>query len=72
MTTKDRTGDRLVASIRRTRAGAEKSTDESVAAKDSPKPAPARRTRSSAGKGAARKADAARDSYQSGGRVWPD
>jgi hypothetical protein len=75
MTTKDKTGDRLVASIRRTRAGAGK-----PAGKPAQRPVPARKPRAAAKKGATRpaqggaaeKPDAARDNYRSGGRVWPD
>lgn len=61
MSTKDKTGDRLVASIRRTKAGTEKAADEPVAAT----PPPAK-------KSATKRAGAASDRYQVGGRVWPD
>jgi hypothetical protein len=75
MTTKDKTGDRLVASIRRTRAGAEKPAEEA-----SQPPATTRKSRAPAKKAAARpvkklaveQPNAAQANYQSGGRVWPD
>ena len=75
MSTKDKTGDRLVASIRRTRAGAEKPAE-----KASPRSATTRKARAPAKKAAARPArksaveqpSGAQASYQSGGRVWPD
>ncbi|HYQ70761.1 MAG TPA: hypothetical protein VET88_02410 [Gammaproteobacteria bacterium] len=75
MTTKNKTGDRLVASIRRTRAGAENPAGEA-----SQRPATVRKARAPAKKNtarpakksAAKQADAAPATYQSGGRVWPD
>ncbi len=41
MTTKDKTGDRLVASIRRTRAGTDKPAEASASAEAAPPPPPA-------------------------------
>jgi len=41
MTTKDKTGDRLVASIRRTRAGTDKPADASASAEAAPPPSAA-------------------------------
>ena len=81
MTTKDKTGDRLVASIRRTRAGSEKPAEAAApAGKAPPRAATPRKTGTAAQKGAARPAKiraakqpgAAQGNYQSGGRVWPD
>ncbi|MCB1864205.1 MAG: hypothetical protein KDG50_02155 [Chromatiales bacterium] len=82
MTTTDKTGDKLVASIRRTKANAAKPTDAaakpaaSAAASGPAKRAPRRRT--SAGNGDAASAIAAvtqqasTDPFQSRGRIWPD
>lgn len=65
MTTQDRTGDKLVASIRKTKAGA----GESPAAK----PVPTARRRAPAKReSVGRKEAAATGGYQSPGRVWPD
>ncbi len=73
MTTKDKTGDKLVASIRRTKAGATKTGGEPKAEPAAPrrktaaatKPAPARRPAATGKK-------PPRDPYQYHGRVWPD
>ena len=67
MTTQDKTGDKLVASIRKTKAGAGASSGTTKAA-------PARRrTTPKANKESPASADAAVASgYQSAGRVWPD
>lgn len=83
MTTKDKTGDRLVASIRRTRAG----TDKPAEAAPPPPAAPAK-AKAAAKKRAATPAKPAAakpptqraakptggapGNYQSRGRVWPD
>lgn len=75
MTTKDKTGDRLVASIRRTRAGAGKPAGEA-----SQRPATTRKTRAPAKKSTAtsvkkstvEQANGAQANYRSGCRVWPD
>lgn len=72
MTSRDKTGDQLVASIRRTKAGVTK-------ANATPAPATAaKRARTAPGPGkAARSGQGARTdhsagSYQAGRRVWPD
>jgi hypothetical protein len=75
MTTKDKTGDRLVASIRRTRAGAEKPAG--AASRRSPATRKARAPANKSATGPAKKTtakqpDGVQANYQSGGRVWPD
>jgi hypothetical protein len=81
MTTKDKTGERLAASIRRTRAGSEKPTEAAApagaASQRSAKPrkggAGAKKAAATpAKKRALKQAGTAQDNYQSGGRVWPD
>ena len=82
MTTKDKTGDRLVASIRRTRAGNTKPDDAAAPAEKAPaRAATSRKTRAPAQKKrttgavksrAAKQPEAAKDGYRSSGRVWPD
>jgi hypothetical protein len=75
MTTKDKTGDRLVASIRRTRAGAGKPVEEASQHSAMPRKAraPAKKGAASPGKNrAGKQPDAAQANYQSDGRVWPD
>lgn len=72
MTTKDNTGDKLIASIRRTKtAGAAPDPGSARAPGTSP-----RRPRVAKKKPVAAKSSAAstvaRDRYQSEGRVWPD
>lgn len=80
MTTEDKTGDKLVASIRKTKAGAagaaaaeEKATATEPAAE---KPAPRRRAAPKARVKATNPSGAAKQavsgSYQSPGRIWPD
>lgn len=71
MTTKDSTGEKLISSIRRTKAGTATAETDSAPAK----PAPRRRTTASAKPAApAPKAEASVpcDPYQSVRRVWPD
>jgi len=68
MTIKDKTGDRLVASIRRTKAGAEKAAEDAAV----PAAPPAKTATAPAKKSTAQSAVVAGDNYQSGGRVWPD
>jgi hypothetical protein len=86
MTSKDKTGDQLVASIRKTKSGAAarnsgtQNTSEKQAAEKpaSEKPAPARKPatpKSRATKpksAAAKKSDNDGDAYSCGRRVWPD
>lgn len=82
MSTSDKTGDRLAASIRRTKAGAAKppagsapeagqAEQKAAAAKPAAKPAPKAPAPRRA-KTAAAPAQSAGDSYQFGRRVWPD
>ena len=72
MTTTDKTGEKLVASIRRTRSGASKSNDGTKTAKTPPRRQPAAR-RSSPEKSTTVKLTAnGADLYQSSRRVWPD
>lgn len=75
MTTEDKTGDKLVASIRKTKAGAATAEKAPVSQPAADKPAPAPRRRAApkakaASSGSAKRTDA--DSYQSPGRIWPD
>ena len=75
MTTKDKTGDRLVASIRRTRAGAEKPIEETSQQSAMPRKATAPAKEGAASpekKRAAKQPGGAKGKYQSAGRVWPD
>jgi hypothetical protein len=81
MTTKDKTGDRLVASIRRTRAGSEKPTEVAAPVeKASRRSVTPRKATPAAKKGAAKSVQQpatkqparVQGNYQSGGRVWPD
>jgi hypothetical protein len=75
MSTKDKTGDRLVASIRRTRAGAQAGTAGGTAtAKESaPRRAAGSKAATSTKKTVSRASGVATTgSYQSAGRVWPD
>lgn len=72
MSSRDKTGDRLVASIRKTKAGA-------ATAGEAPKTAPRRRRATSRAPSEAKKTTPkpsvnanANDSYRSVGRVWPD
>lgn len=73
MSETDKTGEKLVASMRKTKAGTaqaaggeQKSGTRSRTNKPAAKKTPARKARSSAG------AKARTDPYQSGRRIWPD
>ena len=77
---KDKTGDKLVASIRKTRAGATKKTTArkaekaggaTAAAGERPAPRAGTRTAARAEKKSVQVPES-RDSYQYGRRVWPD
>lgn len=70
MTTKETTGEKLISSIRRTKAGGATAASEQAPAK----PAPRRRPTKAKPKPAAPKTqpEIGRDPYQSAGRVWPD
>ena len=68
MTTSDKTGDKLVQSIRKTKAGASPAT---------PKPRTTTTRKKAPARAAAKprttaKAKTTTDPYQSGRRVWPD
>ena len=64
----DKTGDKLVASIRKTKAGAAKPKQAAPAKAAKPRKA---RTSTPAAK-SRRPAPVSADPYSSGGRVWPD
>ena len=78
MSTEDKTGDNLVASIRKTKSGAAGAATKAPSAATAPatdKPAPRRRTAAKAGVKSGSGGSAKRstgDSYQSPGRIWPD
>ena len=69
MTTQDKTGQKLVDSIRKTKAGATATPSQPEKPATKPK-APARRR--PAPKTQRSEDNANRDPYQSGARVWPD
>ena len=72
MTTTDKTGEKLVASIRRTRKGAAGSNGGTATAKTpAPRQSAARRSPPARSTAVKRTAGGA-DRYQSSGRVWPD
>ena len=73
MTSNDKTGDQLVASMRRTKAGVKKKTTVtkktvSVASAEQP----SRRNASGAGEPPATHTEMGTDPYQARRRVWPD
>ena len=71
MTTKDDTGDKLAASIRRTKAGgAAKKGDEAGAAPR--RKSPSRGAKTADKLPAVTRRAASRDTYESRGRIWPD
>ena len=82
MTTSDKTGDKLTASIRKTREGETAKPDSDAtrraapkqASKSTPKAASKPRGRSAkpADRGAGGEVDETRDAYRHGRRVWPD
>ncbi|MCP5298207.1 MAG: hypothetical protein H6953_16770 [Chromatiaceae bacterium] len=72
MTTKDQTGDKLVASIRRTKAGAAKAGDTAPPAKPAARRPPTKTAQAPKRATAATRRTATADPYQSGGRIWPD
>ncbi len=79
MTTSDKTGEKLTASIRKTKASAEgkvaatttRKAAPNRAAKATPKAAPRTTTRASSPAKRTAGSDTA-DSYRHGSRVWPD
>lgn len=73
MTTKSKTGDKLVASVRRTKAAAqETNSDQATTTKPSTPRKTAAGDKSPQRTEASQKPSKAEDSYQSKGRVWPD
>jgi len=72
MTTTDKTGEKLVASIRRTRSGASKPNDGTKTAKTPPRRQPAARSSSPAKSTTVKQTADSADRYQSSRRVWPD
>jgi hypothetical protein len=78
MSSQDKTGDKLVASIRKTKAGANaqppSASSEPASARPSAatKPATKKKVVRKKATAAPKKAPAAAPSYQSSGRVWPD
>ncbi len=71
MTTKDDTGDKLAASIRRTKAGgAAKKGDEAGTAPR--RKSPSKGTKTEVKLPAVTRRAASRDTYESSGRIWPD
>ncbi len=76
MSTSDKTGRKLVDSLRKTKAAAAgkdtASPAEGEASSGSPEGATGAKGSNPARRAAARSAGAAGDPYQSGGRVWPD
>ena len=72
MTAKDNTGDKLVASIRRTKTGATRQSGEGTAAKTTARRQPAAKSSPPVKPDAASQATDPRDPYQAARRVWPD
>ena len=72
MTTTDKTGEKLVASIRRTRSGASKSNGGTKTAKTPARRQPAARRSSPTKYMTVKRTADGGDRYQSSGRVWPD
>ncbi|WP_125180863.1 hypothetical protein [Thiohalobacter thiocyanaticus] len=74
MSEADKTGDKLVASMRKTKAGAAQAAgtqQKSRTASRGSKPAAARKTPARK-TGAPPRAEVEADPYQSGRRIWPD
>jgi hypothetical protein len=72
MTTTDKTGEKLVASIRRTRKGAAGSNGGTATAKTAAPRQSAARSTPPAKSAAVKRSAGGADRYQSSGRVWPD
>ena len=73
MTTTDKTGEKLVASIRRTRNGAARSQGDTAKAKTPARRKVAAQSNTPAGSTIVRRAtDGGADRYRSSRRVWPD
>ncbi len=70
MTESDKTGEKLAASIRKTKAGT--ATRTTTARKTTPKPAATARPARSTQSKPAQQATASADPYRHGQRVWPD
>ncbi|MGD8955827.1 MAG: hypothetical protein PVJ03_00730 [Chromatiaceae bacterium] len=71
MTESDKTGEKLAASIRKTKAGTATPTT-AAARKTAPKRAPSARPAGSTRRKPAQQAAASADPYHHGQRVWPD
>jgi hypothetical protein len=72
MTTTDKTGEKLVASIRRTRGGAAESNGGTKTAKTPARRKPAARSSSPAKSRTVKRIEDGAVRYQSSRRVWPD
>jgi hypothetical protein len=78
MSSQDKTGDKLVASIRKTKAGASAQSADAgaVAASEKTPPAskavPKKKVVRKKAAAAPKKSTSAKPTYQSAGRVWPD
>ena len=72
MTTSDKTGEKLVASIRRTKASAAAAGDPAVAKKPTTSQEAGGKTSTTDATTVAPETNMSRDRYQSAGRVWPD
>lgn len=72
MTTQDDTGDKLIRSIRRTKAGTAEEAKPLAAARKVTARRPPRPAQPQPGAAEAEAAAAPHDGYQSSGRVWPD
>jgi hypothetical protein len=72
MTTNDTTGDKLVASIRRTKTAAAPATDPAAPVPPAPRRQATRATNKAETSPPAPRPSEARDTYRSAGRVWPD
>jgi hypothetical protein len=72
MTTTDKTGEKLVASIRRTRSGASKSKSGAKTAKTPTQRQTAARSSAPAKSTTVKQTADGADRYQSSRRVWPD
>ena len=72
MTTTDKTGEKLVASIRRTKAAATAKGDPDAAEKSAPGNGAVAENPSAEATAAAPRKNVSRDTYQWAARVWPD
>lgn len=75
MSSNDKTGERLAASVRKTKEGTGRETASGSGRSRSAASKPRQRSTTSRSAGGRSKADAApaeRDAYQHGRRIWPD